>query len=93
MAIADVRGGTMIACQTLIKLFALSTTAPPSRQSAQAAAQEFHDARSRRSRRAQPDTDNLRRCAGKIVIGHDTRSNGASLLAMSLLAMSLLRRV
>jgi hypothetical protein len=85
MPIADIRRGTIVACQKFIKLFALSTTAPPNRQSAQPAAQKFHDASSRRSPRVQRDIENSRRCGGKIAIGHDTRSNRASLRAMSLL--------
>jgi hypothetical protein len=75
MAISDIRRGTVVASQKRIKLFALSTAAAPGGKSAQPGAKKFDDARGRRLRRVQPDAENLRRYAGKIAIGHDTRSN------------------
>jgi hypothetical protein len=92
VATSDIRRGTMIAGQKLIKLFALPTAVPPGGKSAQPAAKKFYDARGRRSGCVQPGAENLRCYVGKIAIGHDTRSKN-NMSAISLLGAAAATRL
>jgi hypothetical protein len=72
--IPDIRRSAMVAGEVRIERFALPAAPGPSGKSGKSGAQKFRDARRRRSRRRENGAQNVRRCVGKIAIGHDTRS-------------------